>query len=123
LRILAGGEAANAPGGAGYQNTPEYVSKHPKCALNLVCFRTGTTGCERHQIQTVLESRFDNKEVFQETIKTIPSLIYSDAQFFYALRDVYENKMCKFWRKALFLKTIRGIRLLSVRPFRILEVQ
>lgn len=101
---------------AKYQNTPEYVSKHPICALNLVCYRTGTKGCELHQIQTILESRFEDKEEFQLAIKESPSLIATDAQFFRAIRDVYQQKMCGFWRKALFLKTLRGIRLLSVRP-------
>jgi hypothetical protein len=97
-----------------YQNTPEYVSKHPKCALNLVCYRAGAKHCELHQIQTVLESRFQDREAFQRAIKESPSLIATDAQFFRALRDVYQQKMCGFWRKALFLKTLRGIRLLSV---------
>jgi hypothetical protein len=101
---------------AKYQNTPEYVSKHPTCALNLVCYRTGTKGCELHQIQTILESRFQDKKSFQLVLKERPSLIATDAQFFRALRDVYLQQMCGFWRKALFLKTLRGIRLLSVRP-------
>ena len=52
-----------------YQNTPEYVSTHPTCALNLVCYRTGAKGCELHQIQTILESRFEDKEAFQLAIK------------------------------------------------------
>ena len=99
-----------------YQNTPEYVSTHPTCALNLVCYRTGTKGCELHQIQTILESRFEDKEAFQLAIKESSSLIATDAQLFRALRDVYLQQMCGFWRKALFLKTLRGIRLLSVRP-------
>jgi hypothetical protein len=101
---------------AKYQNTPEYISKHPKCALNLVCYRTGTKGCELRQIQTVLESRFEDKQAFKLALKETPSLISTDTQFFRALRGVYQDKMCGFWRKALCLKTLRGIRLLSVRP-------
>jgi len=116
-RLVASGEFTNALQSAKYQNTSEYVSKHPKCALNLVCFRGGTKGCELHQIQTVLASRFESKEVFQETITILPFLIYSDAELFQALRNVYRNKMCGFWRKALFLKTLRGIRLLSVSSY------
>jgi hypothetical protein len=112
--FVASGEFTNALDRAKYQNTPEYVSKYPKCALNLVCFRGGTIGCQLYQIQTVLESRFESKEVFQQTITILPSLIYSDAELFRALRDIYQNKMCGFWRNVLFLKTLRGIRLLSV---------
>ena len=99
---------------AAYQNTPEYVSTHPTCALNLVCYRTGTKGCELHQIQTVLESRFKDNQAFQNTVIENPSLISTDGKFFQALRDVYLGKMCGFWRRAFFLKTLRGIRLLSV---------
>jgi hypothetical protein len=80
-------------------------------------YRTGTKGCELRQIQTILESRFEEKAAFKLAIKESPSLIATDAQFFRALRDVYLQQMCGFWRKALFLKTLRGIRLLSVRPF------
>jgi len=106
-----------------YQNTPEYVSTHPTCALNLVCYRTGTKGCELHQIQTILESRFEDEEAFQLAIKENSSLIATDAQFFRALRDVYLQQMCGFWRKALFLKTLRGIRLLSVEYLPITDIQ
>ena len=99
---------------AKYKDTTEFVSKHPKCSLNLVCFRGGKTSCEFYQIQTVLESRFESKNEFQKTIASLPSLIYSDPELFSALRDVYQNKMCGFWRKTLSLKTLRGIRILSV---------
>ena len=118
-RIVSSGEFPNALEKAKYQNTSEYVSKHPKCSLNLVCFRQGTRGCELHQIQTVLESRFESKNIFQQTVMAVPSLIYSDSELFHALRDVYKKKMCGFWRKALFLKTLRGVRLLTVssHPF------
>jgi hypothetical protein len=95
-------------------HTSEYVSTHPICALQLVCYRTGIKGCELHHIQTVLESRFEDNQDFQNTIIKNPSLISTDTKFFQALRDVYLGKMCSFWRRAFFLKTLRGIRLLSV---------
>jgi hypothetical protein len=95
------------------QNTPQHVSTHPICALKLVYYRT-SSGCELHQIQTVLESRFKDKESFQNTIVQDSNPISRDEQFFQALRDVYMKKMCGFWRRTFFLKTFRGIRLLSV---------
>jgi hypothetical protein len=99
---------------AASQNTQEWASTHPTCPLILVCYRTGINGCLREQIQTVLESRFGDKEVFQNAIIEDPSLINTDPQFFQALRDVYLGKMCGLWRRAFFLKTLRGFRLLSV---------
>ncbi len=63
---------------------------------------------ELHQIQTTLESRFEDKEAFQLVIKESPYLIATDAQFFRALRDVYQQKMCGFWWEALFLKIFEG---------------
>jgi hypothetical protein len=99
---------------AAYQNTLEYVSTHPTCALNLVCYRTATKGCELHQTQTVLESPFKDNQAFQKTLIENPSLISTNAKFFQALRDVYLGKMCGFWRRAFFLKTLQVIRLLSV---------
>lgn len=99
------------------QNTLDHVSTYPICALILVCYRMGTKGVELHQIQTVLESRFKDNVDFQTTIRRTPSLISTDAQFFQALRNVYLGKMCGFWRRTFFLKTLRGIQLLSVRFF------
>ena len=96
------------------QNTLEYVSTHATCALNLVCYRTGTKECELQCIQTVLECRFNHKQVFQNTLLQKSGLISTDIQFFHALRDVYLRRMCGFWRRSFFLKTLRGVRLLSV---------
>jgi hypothetical protein len=31
------------------------------------------------------------------------------------LRKIYEKDMCGFWRRHLSLKTLRGLRVLSVR--------
>jgi len=111
--VTTGVKALESPWTAA-QNTPEYISTSPTCALNLICYRTGTKGCELHQVQAVLESRFKDKEAFQNKILRNPNLISTDVQFFQALRSVYLQKMCGFWRRAFFLKTLRGIRLLSV---------
>jgi hypothetical protein len=95
------------------QSTTEYISSHPICSL-LVCCRTGTKGLQSHQIQTVLESRFEDKEDFRNIINHNQNLISTDVQLFQALRDVYLSKMCGFWRRYFSLKTLREIRLLSV---------
>lgn len=96
------------------QDTLHYITTKPTCSLNLVCYRSGARGCELHQIQTVKGSRFKDDAEFQKVLVENPELISRDEQFFNALRDVYLGKMCNFWRRSFFLKTLRGIRLLSV---------
>jgi hypothetical protein len=99
------------------QNATEAASEintKPTCSLNLICYRSGTKGCELYQIQTAKQSRFKDEGAFQKALAHNPDLIVNDEQFFYALRNVYLKKMCGFWRRVFFLKTLRGIRLLSV---------
>jgi hypothetical protein len=94
-----------------------YDTSKPTCTLNLVCYRYGTKGCELHQIQAAKRSRFKSEGEFQKLIKDNPELITTDEQFFYAVRKVYLRKMCSFWRRIFFFKTLRGLRLLSVGKF------
>jgi hypothetical protein len=70
---------------AAYQNTLEYVSKHPNCALNLVCHRIGTNVCELHQIQTILESRFKDEHAFADSLIQNLNLISTNVKFFQTL--------------------------------------
>ena len=91
-----------------------YVATKPTCSFNLVCYRSGAAGCELHQIQAAMRSRFEDEATFQKALTKNPELIVTDIQFFKELRDVYQYKMCSFWRRAFFLKTLRGLRLLSV---------
>jgi hypothetical protein len=94
--------------------TIHYDTSKPTCTLNLVCYRSGSKGCELHQIQTAKRSRFKTEAEFQRMVEEATDLIVTDEQFFRALRKVYLAKMCGFWRRVFFLKTLRGIRLLSV---------
>lgn len=94
--------------------TVHYDTSKPTCTLNLVCYRSGSKGCELHQIQTAKRSRFKSDADFQRMVDETPGLVVTDEQFFRALRTVYLDKMCGFWRRVFFLKTLRGIRLLSV---------
>jgi hypothetical protein len=94
--------------------TIHYNTSKPTCTLNLVCYRSGSKGCELHQIQTAKRSRFKSEAEFQRMVEETTGLIITDEQFFRALRKVYLGKMCGFWRRVFFLKTLRGIRLLSV---------
>ncbi len=91
-----------------------YVSSKPTCSLNLVCYRSGSTRCERYQIQVALRSRFQDDAAFTKVCKEDPGLLVNDEQFFQALRNVYTRKMCSIWRRILSLKTLCGFRLLSV---------
>ena len=86
----------------------------PTCSLNLVCYRSGGSGCKSHVIRVTKESRYENKSDYTAALAANPSLITSDKDFFIALRASYETIMCGFWRRTFFLKTLRGFRLLSV---------
>jgi hypothetical protein len=97
-----------------HTETTNEINTKPTCSLNLVCYRSGTKGCELFQIQTAKRSRYKDETAFQKAVAANPNLIVNDEQFFYALRDVYLGKMCNIWRRFFFLKTLRGIRLLSV---------
>jgi hypothetical protein len=77
----------------------------PTCSLNLMCYRPGSQGCIRRQIQVV--------EKFSEDY---PGMIRTDQEFFRALHREYEQHICGFWRRYLSLKTLRQIRLLSFTP-------
>ena len=98
----------------GDQTSPENKNEKPTCSLNLVCYRSGGRGCEFHQIQTAKRSLFESEDKFRTALAENPELITTDTEFFQALRDVYLGKMSGFWRRAFFLKTLKGIRLLSV---------
>ncbi|CAG8980873.1 hypothetical protein HYALB_00013512 [Hymenoscyphus albidus] len=93
-----------------------YDTSKPNCTLNIVCYRSGARGCQFQKLQTAREDRFKSDVEFQKNRERIPNLIYSDRQFFEALREAYLGKMCGFWRRAVFLKSLRGIRLLSITP-------
>ena len=74
----------------------------PTCSLNLMCYRPGSQGCIRRQIQVAR--------------KEYPGMIRTDQEFFHALHREYEQYICGFWRRYLSLKTLRQIRLLSFTP-------
>src|SRR5262249_17179859 len=97
-----------------YQKSLNYISTKPTCSLNLVCYRSGAAGCELYQIQVAKASRFAGNETFQKFLKDNPDILITDKEFFKALRRVYCGKMCSIWRRVFFLKTLRGLRLLSV---------
>jgi len=77
----------------------------PTCSLNLMCYRPGSQGCIRRQIQ-----------VARKSSEEYPAMIQTDQDFFQALHREYEQHICGFWRRYLSLKTLRQIRLLSFTP-------
>jgi hypothetical protein len=77
----------------------------PTCSLNLMCYRSGSQGCIRRQIQVV-----------RKWGEGYPEMIRNDQEFFQALHHEYEQHICGFWRRYLSLKTLRQIRLLSYTP-------
>lgn len=87
----------------------------PTCSLNLVCYRSGSSGCKLHQVQVTQSIKFEKTEDFAKAIMADRDLITTDAEFFRALRRAYLSEMCGFWRRFFFLKNLRGFRLLSVR--------
>lgn len=95
--------------------TPSTESfSRPTCSLNLLCYRAGRDGCLQRQIQVVdvnLGSTIDAEKLQQQN----PKLISNDEDFFLALHREYEQHLCGFWRRYFSLKTLRQIRLLSVR--------
>jgi hypothetical protein len=93
---------------------PEDVDIKPTCTLNLVCYRSGASGCKLHQLRCATWARYPSTLDLVAARKKDPKLIISDAEFFHALRDGYRKQMCGFWRRVFFLKTLRGLRLLSV---------
>jgi len=82
--------------------------------LNIVCYRSGAKGCELRQLQTVLASRFKSRDGFLRACNRNPQLISTDRRLFHELRRLYEQEMCDFWRRHFSLKTLRGLRVLSV---------
>lgn len=90
------------------------IETKPTCMLNLVCYRSGMQGCELNQIYVANRNRYKLKMDFSKAVRDNPDLITDDRTFFHALRRVYLREMCGIWRRMLFLKTLRGIRLLSV---------
>jgi hypothetical protein len=97
-----------------YQRMVEHISTSPKCSLNLVCYRSGVQGFKLRQIQTINKSRFPDNIAFQKALAQQSQLISSDVNFFLTLREQYFGQMCGFWRRAFFLKTLCGFRLLQV---------
>lgn len=112
-KINQGLESKSSPTAVTLELDPSTNMK-PTCMLNLVCYRSGMQGCELHQIYVANRNRYKLKRDFSKAIRDNPELITDDRAFFHALRDVYLHKMCGIRRRMFFLKTLRGIRLLSV---------
>jgi hypothetical protein len=96
-----------------------YIDTKPTCTLNLVCYRSGASGCKLHQVRVAKSSRFVDDDTFQAAVAKDVNLITTDELFFRALRHGYRKTMCGWWRRAFFLKSLRGLRLLSVRLLRV----
>jgi hypothetical protein len=92
-------------------------TKKTTCSLNLMCYRPGSQGCIRRQIQVISLSRWavSSDDGYDRFWQEKPDLIRNDQEFFHALHREYEQHICGFWRRYLSLKTLRQIRLLSVR--------
>jgi hypothetical protein len=101
-----------APGSA---ETPSfYDTSKPTCSLNLVCYRSGAKGCDLQQIHCLLRSRLPGDESFVAIADANPHLVHTDDQFFHEIRQLYETKMCGFFRRYFSLKTLRMFRVLAV---------
>jgi hypothetical protein len=87
----------------------------PTCSLNLICYRPGTQGCVLRQVRVVDKQRFKHETDYEEAVEQDPDILETDREFFEAMRNEYNEHMCSFWRRYLSLKTLRIIRLLSVR--------
>jgi hypothetical protein len=94
-----------------------YDTDKSTCSLNLVCYRRGGQGCVLRQIQTVLASRYSDKEAFDLVTKGNARLIATDQRFFKDLRRMYSGEMSVMWRRWFSLKTLTGFRLLSVGQY------
>ena len=97
--------------------TVDSLSK-PTCSLNLMCYRSGSQGCIRRQIQVASRARWaaSTLDLSEKPLKEIASMIFDDRQFFHALHREYEQHIRGFWRRYLSLKTLRRIRVLSYTP-------
>jgi hypothetical protein len=97
--------------------TVDSLSK-PTCSLNLMCYRSGSQGCIRRQIQVASLARLtaSTLDVSEKPWKENASMILNDRQFFHALHQEYEQHIRGFWRRYLSLKTLRRIRVLSYTP-------
>ena len=87
----------------------------PTCSLNLICYRPGSQGCVLRQVRVIDKQRFQHDVDYDEAVKQDPGIIESDKDFFDAIQTEYTAHMCGFWRRYFSLKTLRHIRLLSVR--------
>ncbi|OIW24903.1 hypothetical protein CONLIGDRAFT_684805 [Coniochaeta ligniaria NRRL 30616] len=93
-----------------------YDTTKPTCSLNLVCYRSGSRGCDLQQIHCVLRSMYPREESFQSAIASQQQLIYADDQFFREMKQLYTRKMCGLFRRYFSLKTLRAFRILSYTP-------
>jgi hypothetical protein len=84
------------------------------CAINLICYRSRSGGCEMRQVQVAKRDRFEDEESFQKMLNNNPQLVQTDQQFFSRLQRIYLRDMCGFWRQNLTLKSLSSIGLLEV---------
>jgi hypothetical protein len=94
-----------------------YDTGRPTCSLNLVCYRSGSRGCDVQQIQCILRSKFPDDESFDATVASNPQLVSSDVQFFQEIRRRFEKNMSGLFRRYLSLKSHRTFRILAVSCF------
>lgn len=95
------------------QDTFYDVTK-PTCSLNIICYRSGASGCELQQVQCTLRSRFPDDESFEKVLADNKHLVCSDAQLFEQMQRLYQSKMCSGARRYLSLKSLRAFRILAV---------
>ncbi|KAH6889392.1 hypothetical protein B0T10DRAFT_548779 [Thelonectria olida] len=106
-------EATTAPGG---EIADIYDINKPTCSLNLVCYRSGAAGCDLQQLHCILHSKFSSNESFLKMTTANPHMIATDCRFFQEMRQVYETKMCGFFRRYFSLKSLRAFRILVYAP-------
>jgi len=88
----------------------------PTCSINLVCYRKGAHGCKMRPIQTVLKSRIPKQASLRRMMRLHTYLVQSDKKLMEALRATCRYQTCTFWLRWFFLKTLRGVRLLTITP-------
>lgn len=103
------------------ESIDEFRSRSPSndevetCALNLLCYRSGSKGCVKRRIEVVARFRFATGAMLVSLLTRKPELITTKKRLFLALRHEYHMGMCGFWREYCSLRTLRQLRVLSVR--------
>ena len=86
--------------------------QRPTCSLSLLCY---SRGYEMSKVRVASREIYNAESKFRQALVKQPDLCTTDKELFIRLKAVYNKELCGFWRRWFSLKSLRSLRLLSVR--------